>query len=254
MTHNNKNYTIPLIKEQPTNTVNLTEVISTPLTCSCNYTEADIIEKATSLNEIYLSSSHIIRQDIENETLPESQELFEEHMELQHDLLQKQYSILDGDFTHTPPTYFKQLLTILEDYADRFSTTKLDIETTDIYEAELNTLPDKKVIQQCRRLPQQKFDFAYEALEQLKQAGVVEPSTSEWRSNVVLVPKPESGTDIRQNTKADALVKQEAKLYRICLDFRQLNEILVFPEQSTFTTVDQILNAIKKKIVISLDR
>ena len=44
-----------------------------------------------------------------------------------------------------------------------------------------------------------------------------------------------------------------AELYRICLDFRELNNILVFPKQVQFTTLDKFLNTLKNKVVVSLD-
>ena len=42
-------------------------------------------------------------------------------------------------------------------------------------------------------------------------------------------------------------------MYRICLDFRELNKILVFPKQVQFTTLDKFLNTLKNKVVVSLD-
>ncbi len=40
-----------------------------------------------------------------------------------------------------------------------------------------------------------------------------------------------------------------SKLYRICLDFRELNEVLEFPQQTSFTTKDEILMKLKGKKV-----
>ena len=44
-----------------------------------------------------------------------------------------------------------------------------------------------------------------------------------------------------------------SKLNRICLDFRELNEVLEFPQQTSFTTIDEILMKLKGKKVVSLD-
>jgi hypothetical protein len=44
-----------------------------------------------------------------------------------------------------------------------------------------------------------------------------------------------------------------SKLFRICLDFRELNEVLEFTQQTSFTTIDEILMKLKGKKVISLD-
>ncbi len=67
------------------------------------------------------------------------------------------------------------------------------------------------------------------------QAGVVRPSDSPWRSNVVLVKKPTSANESRDNTKASYQTGEQnmSKLYRICLDFRELNEVLEFPNRQT---------------------
>ena len=56
-------------------------------------------------------------------------------------------------------------------------------------------------------------------------------------------------------TKADMQRGDQntAELYRICLDYRELNNILVFPKQVQFTTLDKFLNTLKNKVVVSLD-
>ena len=124
-----------------------------------------------------------------------------------------------------------------------------------MYTADLETEPGKKVIQKCRRLANHKFQFGYKAIQQLEKAGVVCPSDSEWRSNVVMVPKPVSANQLRNVTKADMQSgkQHKAELYRLCLDFRDLNKILVFPKQCQFTTLDQFLHKLKNKVVVSLD-
>jgi len=140
-------------------------------------------------------------------------------------------------------------------FSDRFSSYKLDLEVTDMYTADLYTEPGKKVIQKCRRLPQHKFQFALKAVKQLEKAGVVRKSDSEWRSNVVMVPKPVSADQLRAVTKADMQSGKQntAELYRLCLDFRDLNKILRFPKQCQFTTLDQFLHKLKNKVIVSLD-
>jgi hypothetical protein len=40
-----------------------------------------------------------------------------------------------------------------------------------------------------------------------------------------------------------------SKLYRLCLDFRELNSILDFPQQMQFTTIDDFLHTLKGKVV-----
>ena len=93
------------------------------------------------------------------------------------------------------------------------------------------------------------------AIRQLEEAGVVSESDSEWRSNVVLVPKPTGKGELRSNTKSDMQdkEKQNAQLYRICLDFKELNEILIFPKQVQFVNLETLLYTLKGKICINVD-
>jgi hypothetical protein len=127
--------------------------------------------------------------------------LFQDDLELNFKLLDKKFTIDDGDFSCCPPQYLSEIKSLLNDFNERFSKSKLDIETTDIYTAELPTLPNRKVNQLVRRLPHHKALFALKAINQLKQAGVIRDSDSPWRSNVVLVPKPTSSNELHQNTK-----------------------------------------------------
>ncbi len=130
-----------------------------------------------------------------------------------------------------------------------------NLQTTTIYEASLPTIPGKIVQQKVRRLPDHKYQFALEAIKQLQQSGVVRESDSEWRSNVVLVPKPTGKDEVRESTNASRLTGDHnfSQLYRICLDFRELNTCLEFPQQTSFTTADEILYKLKNKVVISMD-
>jgi hypothetical protein len=124
-----------------------------------------------------------------------------------------------------------------------------------MYEAELNTHPGKKVVQRVRALPPHKFDFALKAVRQLEEAGVVRESDSPWRSNIVMVPKPMGKNELRANTKADYQTGSQntAQHYRICLDFRDLNKILDFPQQVAFPTIDKFLHKLKGKYVVNMD-
>jgi len=47
--------------------------------------------------------------------------------------------------------------------------------------------------------------------------------------------------------------QNSSELYRLCLDFHNLNKVLIFPQKTQFTTLDQFLHTLKGKIVVSLD-
>jgi hypothetical protein len=122
-----------------------------------------------------------------------------------------------------------------------------------MYTADLETIPNKKVNQKCRRLPTDRFEFAKKAIKQLMDMGVVSESDSEWRSNVVMVPKPQTG-ELRTNSKSDMLDKtKKVELFRICLDFRELNNCLVFSKQVQFVNLELLLHKLKNKVCVSMD-
>ena len=202
-----------------------------------------------------LNMNHNIRESMNNETLPPSEILFDNMQELKFELLEKTITLEAADYSDCPPEYLPNLKDLLNDYSHRFSKSKLDLEITDLYTADLPTRKGKVVRQKVRRLPNHKYEFTTQAIKQLMQAGVVRPSDSPWRSNVVLVKKPTSANESRDNTKASYQTGEQnmSKLYRICLDFRELNEVLEFPQQTSFTTIDEIVMKLKGKKVISLD-
>ena len=98
-----------------------------------------------------------------NETLPDSETLFDEYQELDFALLDKQYTLADGDYSDCPPEHRSSLNQLLDQFKDRFSTSKLDLEITDLYEAELPTEPNLLVNEKCRQLPNHKYQFAMKA-------------------------------------------------------------------------------------------
>ncbi len=212
----------------------------------------DITETSEDLGKVQVNS-HSVRTEYIDETLPESTEMFEDSQELKEEVLTKKITLADGDYSHCPPEHLGKLMELLNDFKDRFSESKLDLEITDMYTAELETLPGKIVNQKCRRLPNDRFEFAKKAIKQLMQMGVVSESDSEWRSNVVMVPKPQSG-ELRENSKSDMLDKsKKVELYRICLDFRELNNSLVFPKQVQFVNLETLLHKLKNKVCVSMD-
>ena len=95
-----------------------------------------------------------------------------------------------GDYSHCLKEWRGRLDALVKDFKVRFSKSKLDLEITDKYLADLETVEGKKVVQKVRFLPNHWYNLAIKAIEQLEKAGILCESDSEWHSNVVLVPKP----------------------------------------------------------------
>jgi hypothetical protein len=208
------------------------------------------LPEAESLVDRVELRSHSVKQIFNNETLPPSEEMFDDSEELKFQILDKEIPLSSADFSQCPRDYYDRCFAIVEEFSDRFSRWKLDIEVTDKYEAELETKPGRSVRQAVRPLPPHKFDFALKAVKQLEEAGVVTESNSTWRSNVVMVPKPLGKDELRANTKADYQTgsQNKAQHYRICLDFRDLNKILEFPQMVAFPTIEKFLHKSNSRV------
>jgi hypothetical protein len=145
--------------------------------------------------------AHTIKELYKKETLPAGEELFDDSLKLEFEILYKNLTIDDGDFSNCPKEDYPKIRKLLDKFEDSFSKTKLNIEVTYMYEADLETMPGKKVAQKVCMLPQHKYEFAMKAVRQLEKANVVRESDSPWRSNVVMVPKPVGKNEFRSNTK-----------------------------------------------------
>ncbi|XP_061189572.1 uncharacterized protein K02A2.6-like [Saccostrea echinata] len=96
--------------------------------------------------------------------------------------------------------FFKLLL----QHKDVFSKTPDDLGCTGIIKHKIDTENEKPVRQALRRQPIAKRDIERREVQNMLEKGVIEPSTSAWASNLVLVAKQNGAT-------------------RACVDYRQLN-------------------------------
>lgn len=81
-----------------------------------------------------------------------------------------------------------------------------DCTHTDIVQHDIDTGDALPIRLQPRRLPFAKQAAAAEKLDEMRTAGVIEPSASLWSSPVVLVKKKDDS-------------------WRFCVDYRRLNEV-----------------------------
>jgi hypothetical protein len=172
--------------------------------------------------------------------LPHSEEVFKEYQELTLLDTSKKYSLNDGDFSHCPEKYYNILMNLLKDFKDRVIESVFDFRLSydpcqpgihSDYEAEIETLEGKKLYEKAKRIPTSKFENALTVIKQWELAGIVSVSDSAWRSNFVLIPR----TD------------EKSSRFRVGLDFKELNNILMCPKDVKFATLDQLLSKLKGK-------
>ncbi len=87
------------------------------------------------------------------------------------------------------PHQQQEVIQLLCQNADVFSRGPEDLGRTDVVKHHLETSNASPIRQLPRRLPVVKREEARNAVEQMEQQGLIEPSTSPWASPVVLVKK-----------------------------------------------------------------
>lgn len=100
---------------------------------------------------------------------------------------------------------FKNLLI---EYGDIFSKNSDDLGVTNLVEHTINTGYHAPVRQRPRRIPLARMADAEAEIQKLLKQDVIEPSSSPWNSNIVLVKKSD-------NT------------WRFCIDYRAVNEAVI---------------------------
>ena len=114
-------------------------------------------------------------------------------------------SLLAAVDVQVPKDIQSQLEDLLIQYRHIFSTGPLDMGRTELVMHEIDTGDNKPTRQALRPTPMAMTSAIDEHLEEMIQQGIIEPSYSDWASNVVLVKKRDGSL-------------------RFCIDYRQLNE------------------------------
>ena len=113
---------------------------------------------------------------------------------------------------------------LVRDYPDVFSRSEFDLGHTDILLHRIDTGNSRPFKKQLRRHPIAHLSFIDKQVEQMLQAGVVEPSLSPWSSNVVLAKKSDGSL-------------------RFCVDYRILND-LTYKDSFPLPRIDTCLDAL----------
>ena len=159
-----------------------------------------------------ISSAQVEETEVQTESKPKQK--LPEHLQ----------DLFERSKVNLQPQYHKQLQDCLTDFSDVFSTSSTDIGHTDVVKHAINTGDAKPIKQRPRRHPiinQQEID---RQVKDLEERGVIEPSSSPWASNVVLVKK-------KDGTK------------RLCIDYRDLNEVTI-KDAYPVPRIDETLDAL----------
>ena len=98
-----------------------------------------------------------------------------------------------------------QLVQLLHTYGDVFSSGPGDLGRTSLVQHDIQTVPGPSVKQPPRRMAWEKQLNADEQIQQSLQSGLARQSQSSWASPIVMVRKKD-------------------QTYRLCVDYRTLNE------------------------------
>ena len=117
-----------------------------------------------------------------------------------------------------------ELRRLLESYEDVISCDEMDLGLTDVVEHCIDTGEARPCRQPLRRTPAAYSKIIEDQIQLMLKQGIIQPSISDWSSNVVLVKKKDGS-------------------YRFCVDFRNLNKVSVHDSQP-IPRIDSCLEAL----------
>ena len=128
----------------------------------------------------------------------------------------------------------KEVEKVLSRYPECFARHAWDLGLTPLMEYKLDLKPGEEApaVEPQRTMPLHKREAAEKAVEEMLEAGVIEESTSEWRTFPVLVDK------------VDPLTGERQPHARFCIDFRALNRKCTTSGR-TIARVNDVLDAMR---------
>ena len=139
--------------------------------------------------------------------------------------------LVDGVDDSIPESACLALEAILMNHADVFSQDENDLGKTDIIMHHIDTGDARPVRQPLRRFAPVHVEAISEHVDSMLKQGTIEPASSPWASNIVLVKKKDGS-------------------YRCCIDYRQLNSVTkkdVYP----LPRIDDCLDAMSSATLFS---
>lgn len=151
--------------------------------------------------------------------------------------MQRNRPIVESDITvgeNVPPEAAQRLLEMLNKYRDCIALTIDEIGCTDIMKMNIELKSQEVVRCSPYRIPEPMQDEVESLIENLEKTGIIEKSTSEYCSPMIVKRK-----------KTGEL--------RLCVDYRQLNSItkkMIYPVPNIEETLNTVANA---RVYTSLD-
>ena len=119
----------------------------------------------------------------------------------------------------------ERLAILLKEFSHIFAKTSDDIGKTPLLKHDIDTGDEAPVKQRCRRFAKCHIEIIQEHIKKLAAAGLIRPSESEWASNCLIVKKKD-GT------------------WRLCIDYRALNQKTKNPDSYSLPRIDDTIDAL----------
>jgi len=120
-----------------------------------------------------------------------------------------------------------QAVGLIKQYGDVFSEHEFDLGCTPLLQHHIDTGNARPIRQGLLRHPQVYLNVIDERVESMLQAGIIEPSSSPWASNVVLVKKADASTPPR-----------------VTIDYRLLN-LVMYKDSYQIPNIGACLDALE---------
>jgi len=140
--------------------------------------------------------------------------------------------VIDTFANSLSPDEFCAARQLVFDYADVFSRSDFDLGRCDALPHLIDTGDARPFKEQLKRYPIAHLGFIDDQVDEMLQAGVIEPCSSPWSCNVVLAKKADGSL-------------------RFCVDYRKLNDI-TYKDSFQLPRIDTCLDALGDSMYFSI--
>ena len=137
----------------------------------------------------------------------------------------------DFQLDHLPPKEKEKLLELLFEFSDVFSKSMDTIGESDLITPRIQLKHEEPIRIRPFKTPNSLKPVLREQLEQLLEGGIIREADSNYAFPLIMVKKKRSNLN-------------EEQTYRLCVDFRRLNEI-TYPSTYQLPRIDDILHSLE---------